>query len=285
MNPPTVFGSNGCSSRGALLFFAVDYNAMNGVLVGIGWSSSWRASVSNYFVKTMKRPGGDRDDCQKRYAERQGKLSISAGLPDGMADFRLSPREKLRMPSIFVANRVNTSVEDAQNIHRRFMLAHHSPKDANGALIKTPFSISFWGAWPQEFTLNKIEKLKKYGIPFDVIWQDAAWNGYDLPDSHNWWDWWEMVGYWRVNKKIFPDGIRAISEAAHSAGYKNILWFEMERTGSNTPVFKEHPEYFTSDGKIHMINLDEPKPYEYPTAKIIQLNENYCSTNAILWVR
>lgn len=261
MNPPSEFGSDGCSSRGALPFFAVDYDAMNGVLVGIGWSSTWRASVSNYFVKTMKRPGGEgRADCEARYGERQGKFSITAGLPDGMADFRLSPGEKIRMPSIFVANRINTSVEDAQNLHRRFMLAHHSPKNSKGEIIKTPFSISFWGAYPQEYTLKIIGKLKKYGMPFDVIWQDAAWNGYDLLAPA---DWWDIVGYWRVNRKIFPDGIRAISNAAHDAGYKNILWFEMERTGSNTPVFKEHPEYFTSDGKIHMINLDEPKPYKY----------------------
>ena len=260
MNPPSVFGSDGCSSRGALPFFAVDFDAMNGVLVGIGWSSSWRASVSNYLVKSLKYPGGARNDCQQRYAERQGKFSIVAGLPDGMADFRLSPGERIRMPAIFVANRINTSIEDAQNLHRRFMFAYHSPKNSKGEIIKTPISVSFWGAYKQDFVLKQIGKIKKYKFPIDIIWQDAGWNGYDAlnPD-----DWWDIVGYWRVNREIFPDGIRAISNAAHDAGYKNMLWFEMERTGVNSPIFKEHPEYFTGDGKLYMINLDEPDAFKY----------------------
>jgi len=90
-----------------------------------------------------------------------------------------------------------------------------------------------------------IEKIKQHKLPYDYYWVDAGWYGTatePCPDvfKGKWW----IVGDWRVNRNYHPDGLKPISDAAHRAGLKFLLWFEPERAKHGTPVTLEHPEWF-----------------------------------------
>ena len=54
--------------------------------------------------------------------------------------------------------------------------------------------------------------------------------------------------------ELSSQGLRPISDAAHKAGMKFLLWIEPERAKYGTPVTLEHPEWFLRKTK------EEPKP-------------------------
>ena len=218
-------------------FFSIDYNALNGVLVGIGWSGSWKATFRN----------------------KAEQFFFNAGLLK--TNFKLYPKEKIRTPAIFITNRINTNVEDAQNLHRKFMLKYHSPHNSKGELIKTPYSYAFHGCCPQWKILKALDLAKEHNVPVDLFWLDAGWYGDDIsrPESLLEFDWWSIVGQWRVNRKLFPEGLKKITDKAHSMGMNTMVWFESERVGHKTKLYKENPENYISEGNVHLVNMGDDK--------------------------
>ena len=96
--------------------------------------------------------------------------------------------------------------------------------------------------------MKKIIAYARKNLPCDAVWVDAGWNGPEhYPDTRtNCGDCWtKFVGDWRVNPGMFPEGtLKTVSDAAHAANMRFLLWFEPERAMPGTPVFEEHPEYF-----------------------------------------
>lgn len=214
----------GRSSSVWMPFVGLDFDELNGLNIAVGWSGSWKMK----FVSDGKN------------------LEINSGMQK--THFKLFPKEKIRMPSMFVMNRVNTSVEDAQNIHRRFMLAHHSPKDASGNTMRAPLCFTTSGSASEKMCLQMIEKISAHKMKYDVFSMDAGWYGpaEDRPFSLYKFGWWALVGDWRVNKKIYPNGFAPISNAAHEAGMKTMLWFEIERV-SNSDLKNSRPDLIFPD--------------------------------------
>jgi alpha-galactosidase len=93
----------------------------------------------------------------------------------------------------------------AQNLWRRWMLAHNVPQTAEG---KPPTPIVF-GNTSIEFNemCNAHEENQKYFIDrylgervkLDFWWMDAGWYPCDA---------WPTVGTWEVDRERFPRGIR-----------------------------------------------------------------------------
>ncbi|HKI70591.1 MAG TPA: glycoside hydrolase family 36 protein, partial [Verrucomicrobiae bacterium] len=77
-----------------------------------------------------------------------------------------------------------------------------------------------------------IPKLKKLGI--EVLWMDAGWFEGGWPNG---------AGTWAPNPEYFPHGLGPVGEAAHAAGLKFLVWFELERVSRGSLIAREHPEW------------------------------------------
>ena len=70
-----------------------------------------------------------------------------------------------------------------------------------------------------------------------------------------------------MSPKIHPNGLIDVSEAAHKAGLKFLLWFEPERVIKTTPVALAHPEWFFRDfgqpNDNFLLNLGNEEAWTY----------------------
>ncbi len=234
--PVVLQSRGGRSSCGALPFLNLDLGG-RGVIVAIGWTGDWRASVW-------------RDDT--------GAVHLHAGMQ--RTAFTLLPGESVRSPRILLMWWEGDRVE-AHNMWRRLMLAHYSPK-RTGRHAPAPVSLAVWGQNPIERQLAKIAWLQKHRIPVDNFWIDAGWHGdADYQPGANVFNsgWGAQVGNWWPNSRIYPDGLKPIGEAARSADMDFTLWMEPERVFPGTYVTRDHPEWLLGPiGDNYLYRLGDP---------------------------
>ncbi|MBN1343392.1 MAG: alpha-galactosidase, partial [Phycisphaerae bacterium] len=202
----------------------------DGLITGLGWSGAWRA----YFDHK-----GD------------GKSTILAGVEN--LDSILHPGETVRSTLNLVLY-WQGEVMHGQNMFRRLVRDHYSPR-IGGKLVEPPISGVVWGGIPSKEHLDIIEKIKQYKIPLDVYWFDAGWYGTGTVPSYTVFegDWGIMAGDWRPNPNWHNGTLKPVSDAAHAAGMKFLIWVEPCRAIQGRPITLEHPEYFLTgnpDGKI-----------------------------------
>jgi len=252
-NTLVIDTDEGRSSAAWLPFFGMDFSEQCGFNVGVGWSGTWRADFNL----------------------NDNLFSVNAGMMK--THFRLMPGETIRQPSIFLHYRDNMSVRDGQNQFRQFILKHHSPHDAGGELIKTPFSMTTWGGLPTKGALEIIQTCKKENINYDVFWIDAGWYGPDRwasPSEYEKSDWATTVGDWRVNRVPHPEGLRPIADAVHALGKTFLLWVEIERVMPGTPVAVEHPDWLLNtkaDQKNLLLNLGKKEARDWAVETVSRL--------------
>jgi alpha-galactosidase len=240
----------GRSSEGSALPFFNIAGPDRGIMVGIGWSGSWRAVV--------RRTGGR-------------SLGLDAGMPK--TRFRLHPGEEVRIPMISLLFWKGAERFDGHNLFRRFVLAHHAPRP-NGKLLEPPLSHTIGSGGPvpcneftcatENFALSMIERLSQFGIEPDAYWIDAGW----YESRHK--SWWGGVGTWSPDKKRFPRGIKPISDLAKSKGKKFVLWFEPERVFEGTQIDREHKEWLTflPNEPSRLFDLGNPEAMKWLTGLI-----------------
>lgn len=178
------------------------------------------------------------------------------------------PGEKIRTSSV-VMMPYHGDVVDSQNKWRRLVKENFSLIGKEGRDRFGPLCAGIWGGMKTQSVLDRIEKIRENGLPFEYIWMDAGWYGIDTkpsPDEFDG-DWWSRTGDWRVSPNIHPQGLKDVSKAAHDAGMKFLLWFEPERAVKTTPAAINHPEYFlTSDNPNEqncLLNLGNEEAWEY----------------------
>ena len=227
-------------SERAMPFFRVDFDDLNGYDIGVGWSGNWMADIS--FTDAMDHP----------FIKMGNNWQIASGMVK--TRFSLEAGEKLRMPGYFIGFRNDIPVRDFINTHRKFMLAHHAPRNSKGELILPPLSIASWGGVETENMKKVLKLVKEKNLPFEVHWIDAGWQGKDGPCPHfcdetevetpN--NWYNEVGNERINRFIHPNGLSEIADFGRECGLKTMLWIEPERYSKycNSPLFEEHPEWF-----------------------------------------
>lgn len=214
-------GRAGWATASFLPFFNIDRGQEEGIIASVGWAGQWKAD----------------------FTTDGNTLHIEAGLEN--THLCLYPHEKIRTPLMMMlfwqGNR-----QEAHNTLRRYIVQYSSPKPS-GKDLEVPISFNSWGGATTEHHLQNIAKIKELNIDYDNYWIDAGWFGgphetlsyQDFDDE----DWYGNVGNWEVNTVAHPDGLRPISDAAHEAGMKFLLWVEPERAVDGTPVATEHPEW------------------------------------------
>ena len=253
----------GRSSAEFLPFFAVDNDLLNGLNLAIGWTGNWKFSVEKEILNMLW--GGGK------------KSRIRCGMK--RAAFRLHPGEKVMQPGILLHFREEKSIRDGQNEFRRFMIAHHAPRNSRGELLKPPVAFAVWGGLETEKQLQRIAVIKEKQLPYEEFWIDAGWMGspgpcpHFLEDSEVTSDWPKRVGSWDFNTWAHPNGLRPISDAVHQAGMRLMVWFEALRvhSASGSAVLKEHPEWLIGDHAAAMegknveflLNIGIPEARKY----------------------
>jgi alpha-galactosidase len=200
-----------------------------GVLVAVGWPGQWSA--------TFERDAG-------------ATLRVRAG--QELTRFTLHPGEEVRSPLVVLQFYRGDRIR-AQNLWRRWMLAHNTPRPA-GPPLAPMLTFCSGGFFPglrvsEASERQFIDTLVSEGIPIDYWWMDAGW--YTCDD-------WFKTGTWEVDPARFPHGIKAVSDYVHDRKMKLIVWFEPERATPGTWLTLHHPEWIFGGEKGGVVNLGHP---------------------------
>jgi len=221
-----VTPKGGRSSEDAFPFFNIESPANQGVVFAIGWSGTWLAD----FVK--------KDD--DTFSVKSGMKYFGSYLKAG---------ESIRTPSVALLFWNDKDRMAGHNKFRRFVLAHQSRK-INGKFAKYPLSSGFnyrdpapcteYSCLTADYAIAMIHRYTQFGLIPEVYWLDAGWYT-GASDYEHGKTWANTVGNWTVDKERFSDGLKPISDEAHKAGAKFMVWFEPERVIRGTQWAEEHP--------------------------------------------
>jgi len=237
--------AGGRSSNGTFPFMNLQRDG-SGMVLAVGWSGQWKA----HFERT------------------EDVLRVTAGME--RTRLRLDAGENIRTPRILVLGWEGADPEDGNNLLRRLLLEYYMPR-IDGELVMPPaaqcLQAHFYltGKASAEFERKALPRAAALGV--EAYWIDACWYGGQA-------EWWQEVGSWVVNTERFPDGLKPISDAAHEAGMKFVLWFEPERVRPGSLIHREHPEFLLAcenDPSNLLLNLGMPEAREYVTDLISQL--------------
>ncbi len=233
--------SGGRSSQALAPFFNI-HRQNNGIVFAIGWTGQWECSI------------------------KRTNTSVNIKSSVENAKFYLLPGEKIRTTSAVLMKYEGTFIE-SQNKWRRLVKEHFSLIGKPGREQNGPLCAGAWGGMSSDTLIKRINIIKNEKLPFEYIWMDAGWYGTSdkpCPDEFQG-DWGESTGDWRVNLNYHPDGLLEVKKAITDSGLKFILWFEPERVKKNTPIAKEHPEYFlkNNDNSDWLLNLGNDDALNY----------------------
>lgn len=187
-----------------------------GVILAVGWPGQWAAEFAR---------------------DKDKELRIRAG--QERTHFKLLAGEEVRGPLMAVQFWQGDRVR-AQNIWRRWMMAHSMPKPG-GRLPPPQFVAASSRAYGEMIGANEenqimhIDRYLEEKLKLDYWWMDAGW----YIQQHGW----PQVGTWEVDPKRFPRGFRPISDHAHARDVKILVWFEPERVAPGTWLYENHPEW------------------------------------------
>ncbi len=213
-----------------------------GVIIVVGWPGQWAAEFAR---------------------DEENSLRVVAG--QERTHFTLYPSEEVRTPLVVLQYTKENTWIDAQNTWRQWMIQYNIPQPG-GEQIKLPLFAACSSHQFAEMTKaneqNQIAFIDSYlekGIKIDYWWMDAGW--YVGAAEKNW----PWTGTWEVDRRPhrFPNGLRAISDHAHSKDVKTIVWFEPERVAAGTWLATEHPEWVFGGEKGGLLNLGDPEAWDW----------------------
>jgi len=238
-----VAAGGGRPTNGDLCYFNVQW-AGEGLIVGVGWPGQWAAEFTR---------------------EETNQLHLVAG--QELTHFTLHPGEQVRTPLIALQFWKGDWIR-AQNVWRRWMLAHNVPRPGGKLPEPELFGCSshFYAEMIQANEQNQIQWIDRYveeRVNIRHWWMDAGWyvNRTGWPDT----------GTWEVDTKRFPRGLRAISDHAHAKGIKTIVWFEPERVAAGTWLTENHPEWILGGKNGGLLNLGNPEARQWLTDHVDKL--------------
>ena len=214
----------GMSSVESLPFFNVETTG-RGIIGAIGWSGAWSAE----FV----RGGSD-------------ALQIRAGMDT--THLILHPGEEIRTPRMVILQWEGDRIR-AHNLWRHFLLEHYTPRPG-GSMVKVPLCDASWGELTADEQIGKINWWKEHKLPMECFWIDAGWNGLKGEDCFT------AATNRAPRKDLYPFGMKQVSNAAHQAGMKFLLWTWPHTARVGTEIGKEHPEWVLPGNGLDHGNID-----------------------------
>ena len=227
-------------------YFNLELQPDEGVIAVIGWPGQWFAE----------------------FARDKGKgLRMVAGQEN--VHLRLKPGEEIRTPLVVLQFWQGDWIR-AQNVWRRWMVAHNIPRPDGQPPrpLLTPCSSHQFGEMIQADEASQklfIDRYLEEKLAPDYWWMDAGW-------YFHYGGGWPQVGTWEVDTNRFPRGLRAIIDHAHAKGVKSIVWFEPERVTPGTFLYTNNPAWLLGrDGGQKLLNLGHPDARAWLVNHIDQL--------------
>ncbi len=206
-----------------------------GAIVALGWPGQWEATFQPHGARTIKVTGGQQS-----------------------THMSLQPGEQIRTPLTVVQFWRGNTVR-AQNIWRRWMVAHNLPRP--GGKLPAPQWSATSAAQLAEMMManeeNQIEFINRYldhDLKIDFWWMDYAWFYYQGDDIR-----------YETDLGRFPRGLRAITDHARSRGVRSMVWFEPENRSASHRIWQQHPEWMLADGNWGLVDLGKPEALSWIT--------------------
>ena len=194
-----------------------------GVILAVGWPGQWRS--------LFERDAGN-------------ALRIRAG--QELTHLVLKPGEEIRTPLVALLFWRGTDAVPAQNLWRRWHVAHNMPRVA-GKPQPAVAQIQVGGG---EKDIAYVQKFLDAGIHVDLCWRDAGgspadcWFPADQGPYHVPGLAWLNSGTWEIDPAKYPKGFKPFTDWIHARNMQFVLWFEPERVGDpNCWLGKNHPEW------------------------------------------
>jgi alpha-galactosidase len=202
--------SCGNPSEESMPMFNLEYGKQ-GIIAGLGWSGPWIADF-----------------------HRKGDREVRVRAKMDATHLYLKPGERIRSPRVLLLFWKGDAV-DAQNVWRRLILAHYSPRPGGKPFTGLTADANWSNVMDAERHIQQIQWWGDHDIPMECYWMDAAWT--DMSKG-----WFAHQSHQTPNEKLFPNGMRPIADAAHKRGMKYLLWFVPHSFHPEVGIGKEHPE-------------------------------------------
>ena len=209
-----------------------------GLMMALGWPGQWATSFT-----------------------REGKLGLRITAGQQLTHLYLKPGEEIRTPLVVLLFWKGNDVLRAQNLWRRWMLAHNTPRP--GGKLPGPLAVEccenfydFRDGLPE--MRQAVLAYAKAGVKLDYCWRDAGW----YPGNG-----WPQTGTWELDPKRFPQGFKPFTDWLHGRGLKFVTWFEPERVEGGTWLATKHPEWIHGN----LLDLGNPEAWHWLVEHIDKL--------------
>ncbi len=174
---------------------------------------------------------------------RADQVALSGGGPDRLhGEWRhtLAPGGRVEAPAAFLAVAVG-GIEDACDRLLAAARRRAQPLPAGEAELPVVFNewCTSWGHPTHDSLVALADRLAGSGVRYLVI--DDGWA--ERPG-----DQFQQNGDWRVNRRAFPGGLRATSDAIRARGLVPGLWFEFEAINPGSDAWNETAHQLHRDG-------------------------------------
>ena len=223
----------GRPSYGSSLPFGCLETEKGGMFYAIGWPGQWAMSVES---------------------GKDGQTRLQIG--QALTHFRLLPGETARTPLMALLFYQGDSARGV-NLWRKWMVERNLPR-TDGQPPQPMFIANSSHQFNEMLGANEenqklfIDRYLEEKFPLKYWWMDAGWyvnNGQ-----------WFNTGTWEVDRKRFPNGLRAITDHGRAKGVKSIVWFEPERVTPDSWLFDNKPEWLLSPTDLPK-EIENQKPW------------------------
>jgi alpha-galactosidase len=208
-------GKGGRPSNQDLPYFNLAWPGQ-GTIIVVGWPGQWAGILT-----------------------RDATNGVQVRIGQELTHFKLLPGEEVRTPRIVMQFWKGSWIR-SQNIWRRWMEAYNMPHP-HGQLPPPQMAgntsreyVEMTQATDRDENMF-IDRYVAEDLKPDYFWMDAGWypnNGF-----------WANTGTWEVDTTRFPQGLKVVSDHAHSKGIRIILWFEPERVTKGSWLYEQHSEW------------------------------------------
>ncbi len=154
----------------------------------------------------------------------------------------IAPGETLEAPEA-VLTVMQGRAEDAAGRLTGYTADRLSPPASEEALpILFNEYCTSWGAPEYSLLMKTADAVKDLGVGIFVI--DCGW--YRRGD----WPWWDCVGTWEADERLFPEGIDAAVRGIRERGMVPGIWFEPECVGPGSPLYGKEEWLLKRDGRV-----------------------------------
>lgn len=119
---------------------------------------------------------------------------------------------------------------------------------------------------------NRYEKIDQAAILSDLSGCRTLLQAGDLFQIDDGWE--QAVGDWEPDGRKFPDGMKALADRAHEAGFLAGLWLAPFGCQESSRIFREHPDWMVQKdgqpyrsgcnwGGFYSLDIDNPEAVRY----------------------